>query len=1153
MVAKDLFRAIVVGIMWLTVYPVYGLTPPDEGIKAEMAGEWQRAVSVYKKVLGKEPDRSDLWKRIADIKIHLKDLGGAIDALEKAVRIKPDDAAMNSRLATLLGMEKQPERALHYAEKAIKIEPDNIKYLQAHARLANWSKRFPEAAESYERIYSLQPGSEEALRNLANTWSWAKQQHRAIRLYENYLRKHPGNADIWVALSQEKTRQGDGAGAISALSEAAKLKPDDAKISAELSRMYSMDNQPEKALVYASRAVEVAPGNISYLQAHAQLANWLKRPEEAVKSLEKIVALKPDDNKARLTLADTYRWAGEQEKATVLYEKHLAQNPNDLSLWLLVADSKMRQKDALGAVVVLEKAYARFLPSSSAPRRVQHDKDLKLPVLLYHCVGDRADNDYWLSATEFDAQMKQLKEMGYQSITSRDLEGYLFAHKRLPDKPVMITFDDACHNLYTHAWPILKKYDFVADIYIFTGAIRHTEVNRASITQHVNDKDTLLDYLTWPEIREMVKGGIVIGAHGKTHADMNTLNREQLKYEILSSRLRILAETGVVATSFSYPFGSGYNNPEIHQELRSAGFNISFAAHGGLENLRNTELMKIKRIEIWGPYAKIDPGSRGVSVTPDPLRPYDLFRNRLEPDEATMHHELSRFYAVDEKPRLAYQEISKSLALEPGSRRYLRFMAQLVDWTDKSEVATAVAGYRKLVALGEDDNELLLNQARISSYGGELDAAVRFYKNYLQSHPDSREALIEQAQVESWRGNSAAAMVLLQQYREKFGEDSTWLETSAETLSWAERPVETSELVEPVLKKKPDNYKLSFASALAKHFGGRPQGALNTLRRMEASYPNAKDNRLLRKVITASHRPQISANIAYVSSSEDLDALSSTLQGEYSLNPEARINIKYIHEWFSAQQGSGLEAVDGSEEALYQNIQAGIRYRFAPKISADFYLGQAWAEQDSIVVYGVGMDIDPADSLDLRVEYFSDYFHEYFSSSPRTISLGIEADVSRLYLNWRPDFIHKVSAGAGYSSFSDDNSSKNFSLAVSRAVARTQHWNVDLGLSAALLDFSEDRSNGYYDPGNYQRYMLTGSSYWKAGRKGGINISLAVGNAKDDSMNSFELASEASVDGKFELNDDWLFSFGISGVHNVTRGGGAYTGNGIKASIVKLF
>ncbi len=1154
MAVKLLFRVCFMLAVGLSTPPAYSQsTPPEEGLRAEMAQEWQRAVSIYERVLKTEPGRADLWKRIADIKIHLKDPDGAIEALEKAAEIQPHNAALNSKLATLLGMQHQPERALRFAQKARDAEPGNTAYLQAHARLANWLKRFSEAAESYERLYAMQPDDELALRNLANSWSWANRHDKAIRVYEEFLARHPRNVEIWLALSREKTRQGDQQGALSALSKAARLRPDDAQISAELSRLYSMNNQPEKALEYARHATKSEPGNIAYLQAHAQIANWLKRPAEAVVSLEKIVALRPDDDEARRTLADTYRWAGEGRKATALYEAYLNENPQDLKLWLTVADSKVGQGDVRGAAALLEKAFEKFIPAAIKPKRVRQKEERKLPVLLYHCIGDKADNDYWLSASEFDAQMKQLKEMGYQSITSRNLEDYLFDQGRLPDKAVMITFDDACANLYTHAWPILKKYGFVADIYIFTGAIRHTGADRASIVQHVNGKDTRLEYLIWPEIKEMIGEGLVIGAHSKTHADMATLTPDELKYEILASKLRIFAETGVVATSFSYPFGSGYNRTEAHRLLRSAGFDIAFSAHGGVEHLRFIEPMKIKRVEIWGPHPKIDPGSRGVSVVPDPFRPYDLFRNRLNPDEAGVHYEQARLYAAVQEKRLAYEEIEKALSLEPGSRRYLRFMTQLADWNNRGQLSAAMAGFNKLQVLGEQDDELLLSQARMLSYAGKMDASERLYAAYLRSRPDDKDVLIEHVKVQSWRGNVGRAVQLLSDYRHRFGEDDSWRETKMEVLSWANRPQETRNLIEPIIEKKPDDYRANFAHALSLHFGNEPRKALDALKEVEQRFPGAGGNPLLTKIITDPHRPEVEGSVAYVSSSEELDALSSRVQGNYSLNPETRVSLGYVNERFTAQAGSGLENIDGSENAGYWSILLGLRHRFSPRFSGDLHLGQASAEGESLLVSKAGVDIEPLDSVDVRLEYSRDYFHDYYSSSPRTISLGIEADRSRLSLNWRPGFNYHILARGGYSEFSDGNSSRDFSFAVRRAIARTQHWNTDFGFSAALLDFSRERDNGYYDPDNYQRYMVSGTGYWKAGDKGGVNISLAIGAAKDDTMDGFKFASEAGINGKYDFGTDWLFGFGISGVHNVTRGGGAYTGNGVNVSVVRRF
>nr|AIA95017.1 Polysacc_deac_1 [uncultured Bacillus sp.] len=62
--------------------------------------------------------------------------------------------------------------------------------------------------------------------------------------------------------------------------------------------------------------------------------------------------------------------------------------------------------------------------------------------------------------------MKYLHDNGYHTITPAQLKAYLTEDAPLPDKPVMLTFDDGYIDNYVHAWPILKKYDMTATIFI---------------------------------------------------------------------------------------------------------------------------------------------------------------------------------------------------------------------------------------------------------------------------------------------------------------------------------------------------------------------------------------------------------------------------------------------------------------------------------------------------------------------------------------------------------------------------------------------------------------------------------------------------------------------------------------------------------------
>ena len=86
-------------------------------------------------------------------------------------------------------------------------------------------------------------------------------------------------------------------------------------------------------------------------------------------------------------------------------------------------------------------------------------KEIKLPILMYHGIrkSTSAQNKYVISPDEFESDLKYIKENGYETIVVADLLEYFDNGKALPEKPIMITFDDGCLNNYTYAFPLLKN------------------------------------------------------------------------------------------------------------------------------------------------------------------------------------------------------------------------------------------------------------------------------------------------------------------------------------------------------------------------------------------------------------------------------------------------------------------------------------------------------------------------------------------------------------------------------------------------------------------------------------------------------------------------------------------------------------------------
>ncbi|MDL2280928.1 polysaccharide deacetylase family protein [Selenomonadales bacterium OttesenSCG-928-I06] len=166
-----------------------------------------------------------------------------------------------------------------------------------------------------------------------------------------------------------------------------------------------------------------------------------------------------------------------------------------------------------------------------------------IPILLYHHVSDEktALPELTVSSEEFDYQMKKLKDSGFSTITTEELLNYMSNKQvRLPEKPIVITFDDGYEDNYTYAFPILKKYNFKATIFMVGVNI---DANKRLSTQ---------------QMKEMVNYGIEFGSHSITHSSLPALNKTELIKEIKNSKKQIEQVIKKEVSLFSYPYGD-YN------------------------------------------------------------------------------------------------------------------------------------------------------------------------------------------------------------------------------------------------------------------------------------------------------------------------------------------------------------------------------------------------------------------------------------------------------------------------------------------------------------------------------------------------------------------------------------------------------------------
>lgn len=200
------------------------------------------------------------------------------------------------------------------------------------------------------------------------------------------------------------------------------------------------------------------------------------------------------------------------------------------------------------------------------------------PILMYHSIDENEElTKLSLCPLGFAKQMEFLYANKYNVVSLEDMARRIKEKKKIPFKTVTITFDDGYENNYLCAYPVLKKYNFPATIFI--------------ITNNVGKKG----YLTWDEIREMRKNNITIGSHTQSHAWLPDLDADTLKEEVFGSKKILEEKTGHKIGVISYPIGA--YDERVKAVVKDAGYLAACATNPG-PGKRWDDVYALKRVRI---------------------------------------------------------------------------------------------------------------------------------------------------------------------------------------------------------------------------------------------------------------------------------------------------------------------------------------------------------------------------------------------------------------------------------------------------------------------------------------------------------------------------------------------------------------------------
>ena len=202
----------------------------------------------------------------------------------------------------------------------------------------------------------------------------------------------------------------------------------------------------------------------------------------------------------------------------------------------------------------------------------------KILVLNYHQIGENF-TPLCIPTHLFDEQMAYLKDNGYITITPEELYEGIEGTMVLPERPVLITFDDGYVDNYNNALPILKKHGMRATVFVVPG---FTSVQP--------------NYLTWEQLKEMEKNGFSIQSHTLNHRALEELPDDEIRAELLNSKTMLEKNLGHPVDFLAYPTGT--YNLHIAGIAKDVGYKAAYTIKYG-EVDKGSNIYALERIPIF--------------------------------------------------------------------------------------------------------------------------------------------------------------------------------------------------------------------------------------------------------------------------------------------------------------------------------------------------------------------------------------------------------------------------------------------------------------------------------------------------------------------------------------------------------------------------
>ncbi|MCW6051438.1 sulfotransferase [Lyngbya sp. CCAP 1446/10] len=237
--------------------------------------------------------------------------------------------------------------------------------------------------------------------------------------------------------------------------------------------------------------------------------------------------------------------------------------------------------------IIWQKSPYREVSHSVKPQIFDNNSvTKKLPILAYRRISPDGLNA--VTPQVFEQQLESLKENGYYSTTWEDWQSAKLTKTPLPGKAILLTFDGGYLDFFTYAFPLLKRFDFTATVFLVAESIGKTNSWEKADSEEVK-------LMGWPEIRQLRDAGIEFGSMSATHQPLTTLSPTEIVREAAKSRAILERGLGKSVRYFAYPYGDV--DKIVEHLIGASGYTFGVSYKSNFSNF-DDNLMSLPRIQV---------------------------------------------------------------------------------------------------------------------------------------------------------------------------------------------------------------------------------------------------------------------------------------------------------------------------------------------------------------------------------------------------------------------------------------------------------------------------------------------------------------------------------------------------------------------------